>query len=124
MFKIALLSPKGPLYRHRTGIFRKSLRMAPLTLTTLAALLPDDVPAEVTLIDACSGVDGTWGMQKRFHAESMKVARKMLDAIEAAEPEHVSTDCPLSALRIEEGTGHKAVHPVVLLRHAFGLGTP
>jgi Fe-S oxidoreductase len=52
----------------------------------------------------------------------MKVARKMLDAIAAAEPDHVSTDCPLSALRIEEGLGRKALHPVVLLRHAYGLG--
>ncbi len=29
---------------------------------------------EVVLVDACSGVDGTWGMQERFYAESMKVA--------------------------------------------------
>ena len=34
--KIALLSPKGPLYRNRGGIFKKSLRYQPLTLTTLA----------------------------------------------------------------------------------------
>ena len=41
--KIALVSPKGPLYRHRGGIFRRSLRYAPLTLTTLAALVPPDL---------------------------------------------------------------------------------
>ncbi|MGH0031416.1 MAG: heterodisulfide reductase-related iron-sulfur binding cluster, partial [Myxococcota bacterium] len=77
--------------------------------------------AEVTVVDACSGVDGTWGMQARFHDASMQVARPMLARIEEANAEHVSTDCPLSALRIEEGTGRKAVHPVVLLRHAYGL---
>jgi Fe-S oxidoreductase len=77
--------------------------------------------AEVTVVDACSGVDGTWGMQARFHDASLGVARAMLERIEAAEPDHVATDCPLSALRIEEGTGRKAVHPVVLLRHAYGL---
>ena len=76
---------------------------------------------EVELVDACSGVDGTWGMQARFHEESMKVARKMLDRLDAAAPDHVATDCPLSALRIEEGLGRKAVHPVVLLRHAYGI---
>ena len=80
--------------------------------------------ADVELIDACSGVDGTWGMQKRFHEESMKVARKMLDRISATQPDHIATDCPLSALRIEEGLGEKPVHPVVLLRHAYGLGSP
>lgn len=49
--RVALISPKGPLYRHRKGIFKKSLRYQPLTLTTLAALVPEDVPAELTLID-------------------------------------------------------------------------
>ena len=51
VIKIALISPKGPLYRHRGGIWKKSLRYQPLTLTTLAALVPEDVPAKLTLID-------------------------------------------------------------------------
>src|SRR5882757_708880 len=49
--RIVLISPKGPLYRHRGGIFRKSLRYQPLTLTTLAALVPRDLPVELALID-------------------------------------------------------------------------
>jgi len=76
---------------------------------------------EVILIDACSGVDGTWGMQARFHDASMQVAEKMLGRIDESAATHVATDCPLSALRIEEGLGRKAVHPVVLLRHAYGI---
>jgi radical SAM superfamily enzyme YgiQ (UPF0313 family) len=49
--RIALVSPKGPLYRHRGGIWRKSLRYQPLTLTTLAALIPPDLPADLQLFD-------------------------------------------------------------------------
>jgi len=49
--KIALLSPKGPLYRHRGGIFKKNLRYAPLTLTTLAALVPSELDAEIQILD-------------------------------------------------------------------------
>ena len=49
--KIVLLSPKGPLYRHRGGIFRKNLRYAPLTLTTLAALVPPEIQADIEIID-------------------------------------------------------------------------
>jgi radical SAM superfamily enzyme YgiQ (UPF0313 family) len=49
--RIALISPKGPLYRHRGGIWKKSLRYQPLTLTTLAALIPDDVPHSIELFD-------------------------------------------------------------------------
>lgn len=51
MLRIALLSPKGPLYRHRGGIFRKSLRYPPLTLPTLASLIPDDIEHELSLFD-------------------------------------------------------------------------
>jgi radical SAM superfamily enzyme YgiQ (UPF0313 family) len=49
--RIALISPRGPLYRHRTGIWKKSLRYAPLTLTTLASLVPPELNAEVVLMD-------------------------------------------------------------------------
>jgi radical SAM superfamily enzyme YgiQ (UPF0313 family) len=49
--KIALISPKGPLYRHKGGIFKKSLRYQPLTLTTLAALVPPELHAEIALYD-------------------------------------------------------------------------
>ncbi len=49
--RIVLISPRGPLYRHRTGIWKKSLRYMPLTLTTLAALIPPKLNAAVTLVD-------------------------------------------------------------------------
>lgn len=49
--RVVLISPKGPLYRHRGGIWKKSLRYQPLTLTTLAALIPPDSPVDVRLID-------------------------------------------------------------------------
>ena len=49
--RIALISPKGPLYRHRGGIFKRSLRYAPLTLTTLASLVPPELAPRCTLVD-------------------------------------------------------------------------
>jgi len=49
--KIALISPKGPLYRHKGGIFKKSLRYQPLTISTLAALIPPELNAEVSVYD-------------------------------------------------------------------------
>ncbi|MEQ1669805.1 MAG: radical SAM protein, partial [Hyphomicrobium sp.] len=49
--KIYLISPKGPLYRSRGGIFKKSLRYQPLTLTTLAALAPSELAIDIQLID-------------------------------------------------------------------------
>lgn len=49
--KIMLVSPKGPLYRHRGGIFKRSLRYAPLTLSTLTAYIPPELNASVEIID-------------------------------------------------------------------------
>lgn len=49
--KITLISPKGPLYRHRGGLFTKHLRYAPLTLATLAAYVPPEIPAEIEIVD-------------------------------------------------------------------------
>jgi radical SAM superfamily enzyme YgiQ (UPF0313 family) len=49
--KVALISPKGPLYRHRGGIFKRNLRYAPLTLTTLAALVPPELNLHLQVYD-------------------------------------------------------------------------
>jgi radical SAM superfamily enzyme YgiQ (UPF0313 family) len=49
--KIHLLSPAGEIHRSKTGIFKRSLRYAPLTLTTLAAMVPEELGAEVTIQD-------------------------------------------------------------------------
>jgi radical SAM superfamily enzyme YgiQ (UPF0313 family) len=50
-FRVVLISPRGPLYRHGSGIWKKSLRYAPLTLTTLASLIPPELDAEVVIMD-------------------------------------------------------------------------
>jgi Fe-S oxidoreductase len=79
--------------------------------------------AEVEMLDFCSGVDGTWGMQTKWYDRSLAIADKLLEGVRQAAAQHVATDCPLAALRIQEGTGRRAVHPVVLLRDAYGLAS-
>lgn len=49
--RIALISPKGPLYRRRGGIFKQSLRYMPLTFPTLASLVPPELDASVQCYD-------------------------------------------------------------------------
>lgn len=48
--RLVLVSPKGPLYR-KSGIFKQSLRYMPLTLPTLAALIPRELDVELSCID-------------------------------------------------------------------------
>lgn len=49
--QITLVSPRGPLYRHRGGIWKQTMRYAPLTLTTLASLVPPEIPSDVRIVD-------------------------------------------------------------------------
>lgn len=44
--KIALIMPQSPMYRNGGG-FATYLRNAPLTLTTLAALIPEELNADI-----------------------------------------------------------------------------
>jgi len=80
------------------------------------------VSDDVVMVDACSGVDGTWGMKARNYDASLAICASLMEAIENARPERVATDCPLAALRIQERTGREAVHPIVLLHEAYGFG--
>ncbi len=53
--KITLLMPQSDMYR-KGGIFPKALRYAPLTLTTLAALIPEELNATIKCHDEASEV--------------------------------------------------------------------
>ena len=48
--KIALLSPAGAMHRF-TGSFKKAIHYAPLTMTTLAALITNYIDAEIVIYD-------------------------------------------------------------------------
>ncbi len=48
--RIVLIMPRAKLYQKGRG-FRKNLRYAPLTLTTLAGLVPKELNAEIRVID-------------------------------------------------------------------------
>jgi len=82
-------------------------------------LIPDTT---VKLIDKCSGHDGTWSMKRENFELSMKIGRKLFDAIGASEPDIVASDCPLSCLQIHQGTGRKAYHPAQVVAAAYGYG--
>jgi Fe-S oxidoreductase len=77
--------------------------------------------AEVTVIERCSAVDGTWGFKREYFDLSMKVAEPLFAAVREARPDHVATDCPLAGLQITQGTGLRPRHPIRLLADAYGL---
>jgi Fe-S oxidoreductase len=68
-------------------------------------------------------MDGTWGMKTEFFGESLKVADAAASRVEGAEPDVVSSDCPLAGLQLKQKTGRPVYHPVRILRAAY-LGEP
>lgn len=84
----------------------------------LLALIPG---AEVITVESCTGHDGTWSMKKEYFPTSMAVGKPVFEEVERQRPDAVSSDCPLAALQIRQGTGRTAKHPIQILAEAYGL---
>jgi len=83
--------------------------------------------AQVELIEKCSGHDGSWGAKVEFFDLSMKIAKKAVQPILNSKPNLVASDCPLSALQLDQagatlsGAGNNTKHPIQIIRDAYGL---
>ena len=108
--RICLVSPRGPLYRHRTGIWKKSLRYAPLTLTTLASLVPPDLHAQVRLVD-----EGIHDIDRNLDADLVGIS-----AITGTAPRsyELADDFRRRGLPVVLGGVHPTLVPDEAARHA------
>jgi Fe-S oxidoreductase len=77
-----------------------------------------------TLVQRCSGIDGTWGYRAENYQLARQVAAPLAREIEAAANEVVCGDCHLANGAILQETGTKPVHPMELMARAYGLGEP
>ena len=84
-------------------------------------LIPD---TEVTAVEKCSAVDGTWGMKAQYFDLSQKYASKLYKGLEAVDADLYVSDCPMARQNIIYGTGRPAYHPAEVLRDAYGLPRP
>ena len=75
----------------------------------------------VQVLENCCGADGTWSIKKEFFELSLKVGGRLFAQIEEAQPASLVTDCPMASLQMEQATGIKAVHPMEVLKSAYGL---
>jgi len=74
-------------------------------------------------IERCSGHDGTYAVKREFHDTSMKICRPVVNQVIRAGVKHYSSDCPMAGHQIENGldNGIAPVHPLTLLRRAYGI---
>ena len=87
-------------------------------------LLPE---TQVNTVERCSGHAGTWGVKKEFHRQAMKIGKPVFKAMAQTRPNYISSDCQLAGHHIEQGmaenggTDAKLVHPISLIRIAYGI---
>ncbi|HVA36533.1 MAG TPA: anaerobic glycerol-3-phosphate dehydrogenase subunit C [Candidatus Dormibacteraeota bacterium] len=74
---------------------------------------------EIATVDACTAHDGTWAMKKEYFELSMKWGEKAFNGLRDAEADIMATDCPLSAIQIEQATGVRPLHPIEILARAY-----
>jgi Fe-S oxidoreductase len=77
--------------------------------------------AKVTLVQQCSGIDGTWGLRAENAEISVQIARKLADQIRTANGEVIAGDCHLANTAITEQTGQAPMHPLQLIARAYGI---
>ena len=98
------------------------LRVQNIGLKTreLLQLIPE---TEVDAIERCSGHDGTYAVKSEFREASMKIARPVINRVEAAAADYYTSDCPMAGHQIESGleTPRAPTHPLTLLRAAYGI---
>ncbi len=85
--------------------------------------------AQVTLIEQCSGHDGTWGTKTEFFDLSMNIAKKAMREVGQCKADIIASDCPLSAIQLDQASGNTiapsapTLHPIQIVRHAYQLPT-
>jgi len=75
-------------------------------------------------VERCSGHDGTWGVKSEYYENSMKIGRPVFRQMATADPDYISSDCPIAGRHIEQGMGEtraQRAHPLSLLRKAYGI---
>jgi Fe-S oxidoreductase len=82
----------------------------------------------VNTVERCSGHDGTWGVKTEHYDASVKIGKPVFRRMAEAEPDYVSSDCPIAGRAIQQGieeergaTRTKKAHPLTLMRIAYGL---
>jgi len=86
----------------------------------LLSLVPG---TQITTIERCSGHDGTYAVKREYREVSMKIARPVVQRIEADAPDVLASDCPMASAQIASGIpgGIQQSHPLSLLARAYGL---
>jgi Fe-S oxidoreductase len=77
--------------------------------------------AEVTMIERCSAIDGTWGLRAENLEMARRVAKPLMERVRESEAQLVAGDCHFANTAIREDAGRVPSHPMQVLARAYGL---
>ena len=62
-------------------------------------------------------------LSEKKHKNSVKIARPVTRKVDEAEPDHLTSDCPLAAKQIQHVSKNKpdSAHPISLIKKAYGV---
>ena len=68
----------------------------------------------------CSGMAGTWGLQRKNYRNSLRIGWPMISAMRNSGARLACTECSACKMQIEHGTEIHTIHPLKLLAFAYG----
>ncbi len=86
----------------------------------ILSLIPHE---KIESIARCSGHDGTYGVRRETFEHAKKIARPVVRKIHQAKPDSITSDCPMAASHLAHvaEAPEKSIHPLVLLKQAYGI---
>jgi Fe-S oxidoreductase len=76
------------------------------------------------VVEECAAMEGAWGLKKEHHDEWLRQAAPLLRRIAEAGEGRIASDCFMAGLAIRRGTGRSVLHPIEILREAYGIELP
>ncbi|MHB1664381.1 MAG: heterodisulfide reductase-related iron-sulfur binding cluster [bacterium] len=113
-FNMDFKKPMGKIVYH-ISCHLKSLNVGYKALSLLK-LIPQ---TEITVIEKCSGHDGTFGVKKKTFDYAVNVGKSLFEDINSTDADYYVSDCPLASDQIEMGTGKKVMHPLEILYKSY-----
>lgn len=68
----------------------------------------------------CTGMAGTWGLQRKNYRNSLRIGWPMISAMRNSGAQRACTECSACKMQIEHGTEIQTIHPLKLLAYAYG----
>ncbi len=86
----------------------------------ILSLVPD---TEITLIERCSGHDGTYAVRSESYDSAVRIARPVVKRVADADADTFGSDCPMAGRMIAHGLDGEAEpeHPLTMLRRAYDI---